>query len=252
MHRAAIVVVGLALFSANPLTGQETRPPAFVYEAYYQVDYADLDAWNQSYWKYSVPVLEQLQEEGVIEGWSQWQHQTGGADYNIRFTARTWDWTSLNTFWSEYLSRLRSAMPAAEWDAVARMIVQHRDAIWGVDQVNLNAGAQTNYVYVSTFRVNFSKMEDWDRLWDDVAAPILEAAMNEGILSGWVKLNHNTGGPHNSKILYMFDSWDDIDNLFGKMLGTMAEQHPDEWALANELNLAHDDVIWVPTTREEM
>lgn len=252
MKRAALCLIGLALVSAQPLTGQEERPPAFVYEAYYQVEYADLDDWNRQYWDYSVPVLEKLQEDGVIQGWGQWQHQTGGSDYNIRFVARTYDWASLDKFWSEYLSRLQAATPEAEWEAGARMIVEHRDEIWDIEQVHVPAGAQTSYMYASTFRVNFAEMENWDRLWNEVAAPILEGAMNDGILSGWVKLSHNTGGPHNSKVLYFFDSWDDIDDLFGRLISTLAEDHPSEWARANELNRAHDDAIWVETTRDEM
>ncbi|UCC83802.1 MAG: hypothetical protein JSW46_02390, partial [Gemmatimonadota bacterium] len=73
-----------------------------------------------------------------------------------------------------------------------------------------------------------------------------------GILGGWVRLGHHTGGPHNFKVLYMFDSWDDMDDLFQRALETMAEQHPDEWARMSEMFQAHDDAIWVPTTREEM
>ncbi len=236
---------------AQPLASQEQRPPAHVYEAYYRIDYADLDDWNQRYWNYSVPVLEALREEGVIEGWSQWEHQTG-SEYNIRFTARTYDWASLETFWDEYLSRLREAMQAEGWEASGRMIVEHRDEIWDVDEAHVPADAEINYMYASTFRVSFADMDEWNRLWTDVAFPILEQAMSDGILSGWVKLNHNTGGPHNSKVLYMFDSWDDIDDLFDRLVGTMSEEHPDVWARVNELLQAHDDVIWAATTRDEM
>jgi hypothetical protein len=76
-------------------------------------------------------------------------------------------------------------------------------------------GLDIAYMYASTFRVSFADMGEWNRLWSEVVAPILEQAMNEGLLGGWVRLEHNTGGPHNSKVLYMFDSWDDIDDLFG-------------------------------------
>ena len=165
---------------------------------------------------------------------------------------RTSDWASINTFWGEYLSRLQEATPAEEWDAGGRMIAEHRDAIWDIGEVHTRPERETAYLYASTFRLSFADMEEWNGIWTDVVAPVLEAAMAEEILGGWVKLNHNTGGPHNSKVLYFFESWDDIDDLFGKLLGTMADEHPDEWARANELFHAHDDVIWVPTTRGEM
>jgi hypothetical protein len=252
MHRAAIYFAVLALFGAGPLVGQEQRPAAHVYEAFYRISFSDLDAWNQRYWEYSVPILEQLQEEGVIEGWTQWQHETG-SEYNIRFTARTYDWASLDTFWSEYLSRLREVQSDVQWNAGSRMVLEDRDEIWDIATEHwAEPERETTYMYTSTFRVNFADMEEWNRIWSDVAGPLLQAAIDEGILNGWVKLGHNTGGPHNSKVLFFFDSWDDIDDFWGMFLGTMAEAHADDWARMTEIFKAHDDVIWVPTTRGEM
>ena len=251
MHRIAMCFAVLTLLAPQPLTGQEESAPAHVYEAYYQIGYGDLEEWNRQYWEYSVPVLEALQEEGVIEGWNQWQHQTG-SEYNVRFAVRTSDWASINTFWGEYLSRLQEATPADEWDAFGRMIAEHRDEIWDIGEVHVPPELETAYLYASTFRLSFADMEEWDGMWTDVVAPILDEAMAEGTVGGWVKLGHNTGGPHNSKVLYFFEDWDDIDDLFGKLLGTIVEKHPDEFARINELFQAHDDVIWVPTTRDEM
>jgi hypothetical protein len=110
---------------------------------------------------------------------------------------------------------------------VAGASTEHRDEIWDVGEAHVPEGLDIAYMYASTFRVSFADMGEWNRLWSEVVAPILEQAMNEGLLGGWVRLEHNTGGPHNSKVLYMFDSWDDIDDLFGKLLGTMAEARRD-------------------------
>lgn len=251
MQRALICLAGLALVGAQPVVGQEQERQAnYVYEAFYRVSGADMEEWNQQYREYSVPVLRALQEEGVIEGWNQWQHQTGG-EYNVRLAMRTYDWASLETFWDEYLSRLQEAMPEAAWQSGSRMIIEHRDEIWDIGAVNVPANMQASHIYASTFRVNFADMTEWNRMWTEVATPILEQAMSDGILSGWVKLNHNTGGPHNSKILYFFDSWDDIDDMFARLGQTMQEEHPDEMTRIGELSQAHDDVIWVPTSESE-
>jgi hypothetical protein len=252
MFRACIWYCALALFGVQPLASQEQPPPNLVYEAYYRVDFSDLEEWNRLYWTYSVPVLEALRDEGVIEGWSQGQHQTGGDGYNIRFTARTYDWAAIDTFWSEYFSRLQEVTPEAEWAEGGRLIAEHRDAIWDVERQAFVDDPEVTHLYVSTFRVNFSDMSEWDDLWTDVVAPILGEAMSEGILTGWVKLGHNTGGPHNSKVLYLFNGWDNIDDVFGKVLGTLAEEHPDQFARINEIIEAHDDAIWTLTTRDEM
>ncbi len=252
MQRIVLGVVGLMLLGAPVLVGQEARQPAHVYEAYYRVSFSDLSKWNQQYWTYAVPILQKLREEGVIQGFGQWQHETGGGDYNIRFVARTYDWASLGEFWSEYLSRLQAAVPPAEWTASSRMVVEHRDEIWDIVEVNVPDDLQTGYMYASTFLVNFADMAEWNRMWKDVAGPLLTQAMSDGTLGGWVRLGHNTGGPHNSKVLYMFESWDTIDDFFGKLLSTMAEKHPDQWAQINQLFQAHDDAIWAPTSQAGM
>lgn len=253
MQRAAMCLAGLALYGVQPLASQEQRPPAHVYEAYYRIDVDQLDDWNEQYWKYSVPVLTELRDEGVIQGWGQWQHQTGG-EYNVRFVVRTYDWASLGTFWDEYLSRLQAVTPEAEWEAGARMIAAHRDEIWDIGEVHLpeEGEMEATHFYASTFQVNFADMEEWNRLWTEVATPILDKATSDGLLGGWVKLNHNTGGPHNSKVLYFFDSWDEIDDFFGRLQETLAEEHPDAWSRISQLIQAHDDVIWVPTPRGGM
>lgn len=236
-----LLVPGLLLPAA--LQGQED--PEFVYLAFYRISYGDLDEWNRQYWEYSVPILEDLQEEGVIEGFNQWQHDVG-SEYNIRFAVRSYDWASLDTFWSEYLSRLQESNPESEG---GRMIKAHRDEIWDIGEVHMpEGGVNASHIYSSTFRFNFGDSEEWHRLWSETAAPILAEAMEEGLLGGWVKLNHNTGGPHNSKILYFFEEWDDIDDLFDTFLSDMA-QDQDQFQRTMELFQAHDDVIWVPTTR---
>lgn len=251
MRRFTLALALLGFLLPPVLQGQEAQAqeqPEHVYLAFYRIGYADLDAWNRDYWEHSVPILQDLQEEGVIEGFNQWQHDVG-SEYNVRFAVRTYDWASLGTFWDEYLSRLSEANPESD----GRMIRAHRDEIWDIDEVHMSeggeGGADAPRIYASSFRYNFADSEAWNRAWSETAAPILQEAMEQGILGGWVKLSHNTGGPHNSKILYFFESWDDIDDLFGKLLGDMAEDDPEEFDRIMGLFQAHDDVIWVPTTR---
>jgi len=242
MRRSMLGLVLLGLFLVNPLQGQE--PPKHAYLAFFRVSYADLDDWNRDYWEYSVPILEDLQEQGLIQGFNQWQHSVG-SEYNIRFSVRTYDWASIDTFWSEYLSRLSEANP----DSDGSMVQAHRDEVWDIGEVHMpEGGVNASHIYSASFRHNFADQDEWNRVWSETIAPILDEAMAEGLLGGWVKLNHNTGGPHNSKVLYFFEEWDDIEDLFGKLLGRMA-QDADQFERIMALFQAHDDVIWVPTTR---
>ena len=89
MRRDVFFLAALALLISAPLSAQEDRAAEFVYEAYYAVDMGETEQWNRQYREYSVPILSQLVEEGVIEGFNQMQHQTGGDDYNYRFVIRT-------------------------------------------------------------------------------------------------------------------------------------------------------------------
>jgi hypothetical protein len=81
--------------------------------------------------------------------------------------------------------------------------------------------------------------------------PVLADAVQEGILVGWVKLDHNTGGPHNAKILYFVDDWDRLDDLF-RNAGDSREGNADAWNRLSELTQAHDDNIWAPVSNTDM
>jgi len=236
------------LFTAPPVAAQDDQTASFVYEAYYSVNGASMSDWNRQYREYSVPVLTALVEEGLIEGFGQSQHHTGGDDYNVRFVIRTFDWASLNTFWSEYLSRLGAATPAEEWAASGRSVAMHRDEIWDIDEVHFGEGSmpEVSHMYAASYLVNFQDMGEWNDILGEALAPVLAEAMEEGILVGWVKLNHNTGGPHNAKILYFVDDWDQLDDLFSKV-GESRDGNEAAWKRFAEISRAHDDNIWVPT-----
>ncbi len=246
MLRTVTFLALCALLWTPSLLSQDQPGPAHVYEAYYRISYADLGEYNRQYWEYSVPILTELQEEGVIQGWNQWQHHTGG-QYNIRFAVRTNDWVSNQTFWAEYNSRVEDAMTAAEWDSSGRMLLEHRDEIWNIAEANVPDELATSHLYSAAFRLNVADLPEWDRIWTEVQVPIVNEAMSESILGGWVKLNHNTGGPYNSKVLYLFEDWDHIDDFLTKLLGTLAEEHPADFLKINSMFREHDDIIWVPT-----
>lgn len=245
MHRGTVLLSLLLLAGARGVSAQEAQPPAHAYEAYYKISYGDLEEWNRLFNRYAVPVLTALQNEGVLEGWAHWQHHTGG-DYNVRMTVRTFDWTAMDTFWDEYFSRLNESVPAADFDAWLRMTRAHRDEIWDVASVTVPDGLEAGYMYAAKYQINFADVTEWNGLWRDVAAPALAKLMEEGILGGWVQLTHNTGGSRNSKILYLFEEWDHMDDFFARFQQTVAAEHPAEFQRWGELILAHDDIIWVP------
>lgn len=91
------------------------------------------------------------------------------------------------------------------WERSSRITRAHHDEIWSFGgSLFADPQADIGYMYAATFKVNFGDMEEWDRLWQEKAFPIMQRSIDAGQLVGTVKLNHHTGGPHNSKVLYMF------------------------------------------------
>ncbi len=250
MRKLVALLVSLPFLAPVPGEAQEARPISHVYEAYYQVNFADIEEWNRLYWEHDVPVLTALRDEGLIQGWSHSQHDAGG-EYNVRMAIRVYDWASIDTFWAEYLTRLEEEYTAQEWERSSRITQAHHDEIWSFG-ASLFADPQVNtgYMYASTFRINFGDEDAWNHLWQEASFPIMQRLIDAGQLGGVVKLNHHTGGPHNSKILYMFEDWDQIDDFFEAVLAGLEE----DGSLNRIFRMveAHDDVIWAPVTREGM
>lgn len=247
MKRVTILFSLLLMIPTMPCGAQQVDGPAHLYEAYYKINNADLPEWNRQYFEYAVPVLEDLRSKGVIQGFNQWQHATGG-EYNVRLAIRTNDWNSVDTFWNEYLAQLQANTPEAESEAVGRMIQAHHDEIWDFAHVDVPEGLETAYMYAATYQYNFADGAEWHRIWDEVAGPIIEEAKAAGHLGGWATLDHNTGGRHNYKVLFMFEDWDHIDDFTGRVLGALAERHPVDYEKFMRMIQGHDDVIYAPTT----
>lgn len=244
MFRYVSLTLLSALVAASPAVAQQAaqRQATFLYAAYFKIGYGDLDEWNRIYHQHSVPVLRELQSEGVIEGWGAWQHSTGG-EYNWRLAIRTYNWAQLAEFWEKYLGRLQQRAP----DAMVRtgQIVQaHEDEIFNIAEAHVPSPTPAiSYLYESKFHLRFADEESWNQMWAQHAAPALEQAMKDGLLVGWVKLAHNTGGRYNWKVLYLFDSWDDIDDNFDRLISALASD-PARWNRLGKMIQSHDDVLW--------
>ncbi len=105
-------------------------------------------------------------------------------------------------------------------------------------------------MYDSSYQISFADMEEWNANWGQLVAPVLNQAMENGLLAGWATEGHNTGGRHNWKVLYFFDEWDHMDDLFGRLESAwMAEAALFERSAG--MVDSHDDIIWtavpVPT-----
>ena len=246
----ALLAIAL-MVAPSDAAAQETEDEGLLYVANFKIAYSDLEEWIGIYHEHSVPVLQQLQEEGVITGWNKWQHSTGG-EYNWRFVIFAEQWGQYDQFWEEYLGRMqeRSAEAFARANA---MIQAHTDEVWSITGINFpDPVPETAYLYESLWQIGFDELDEWNRIWSESVGPILDQAMEDGLLWGWVVLGHNTGGRYNWKALYFFEEWDDMDDMFGRVLGQLTSDAELRQQISSKIQ-AHDDVIWaaVPDPAED-
>jgi hypothetical protein len=236
-----ISCIALAVLLAPAQAAAQAEAGSQVYAAYYKIGYADMAEWIAGHFEYEVPVLEQLRDEGIIQTWAIWQHMTGG-EYNWRFAVITDEWSKFDTFWEEYLGRWEeSAKEHFDW--AGEIIQAHYDEVWDLTEVHFPEDASPQYMYDSSYQISFSDMEEWNANWAALVAPVLNQAMEDGALAGWAIEGHNTGGRHNWKVLYFFDEWDQIDDLFALLEATWGAE-PALFEQAAGMVDSHDDVIW--------
>jgi hypothetical protein len=229
------LVTGVVL---APAVGAQDAPQATeVYVAYYKISFADMSQWIADYHEHSTPVLQDLVDEGVILGFGAHMHHTGG-EYNIRQSILGNEETNFDAFWEAYLSRLIENDPTA-FERGNRMIQAHADEIWELQEVNTGDGGPARWFYDAHFQINFADLEEWNRLWDEAIGPVLEQAMADGLVAGWVEEGHNTGGRFNWKLITFYDEWDHIDDVIARFYEAVPPGDP-LWGMI----MAHNDVLW--------
>ena len=231
----SIVLLGLA---TPGLTAQDGPPSDRIYVATYNIAYSDIPAWSEAHNTYSVPILEAMVEQGILNGFNIRMHHTGG-EYTIREGYIGHADTDFEAFWDDYLARYGSAHPA-EFERVNRMIRAHEDEIWNLDAVNLSeAGGGAKYLYEAKFQVNFADMERWTQLWEEHFFPTADQAMADGLVNGYVVQSHNTGGKYNWKFAWLFDEWDDFDEVEATFFAALPLDHE-----VFGMFWAHRDELW--------
>lgn len=247
--RASSALLCLSLASttlAAPVAAQqEAGPPPMYYVADYKVGFDDLPEWTGDHHEHAVPLLDSLVAEGVIAGWSAWQHNTG-SDYNWRYVLEAEEWADFDTFWDEYLGRF----PEEALDRGAEMIRAHRDQVWNQTDARFpQSAADVPWAYEAVYQIDFSDLEAWDEYWRTTRVPHLDQMMEDGILAAYVVEGHDTGDRFNRAEVFFFESWDDIDDFWSAHLGElMADEQT--WDRVAGMIRAHDDVIWERVPRE--
>ncbi|MFN1834953.1 hypothetical protein AB2B38_006805 [Balneola sp. MJW-20] len=231
------LVVLLILFGSTGYA-QDQSVTEYAYVADFKINYGDMMDWMESHYEYTVPVLNSLQEDGIITGWSVWQHNTG-SDYNWRMVFNTSGWANINNFWNTYFER----MPAEAMESSMGMIEAHRDNIYVSAAYQYAEDANIKYAYESQFHINFSDLEAWNEVWAEKMKPVIEGQMSSGNSAGYYIGDHSTGNKYNRIQVYFFEDWDHIDDFNAALMGSMLSD-PEEWKTTGSLVQSHDDIIW--------
>lgn len=110
--------------SYGPEGGKPASP--FVYESSYHVDYGRQAEWAADFDRYGKPALERAVEEGLIEGWAEMHHDTGGP-WNVKLVYWLESWDAMD----EALIRLAEIRTElGEGMESGRTIRRHADEIW--------------------------------------------------------------------------------------------------------------------------
>jgi len=221
----------------------DTMDNDLLYIADYNISWQHIPEWTEMHHEHIVPILNELVDEGIITGWSAWQHHTGG-EFNWKMIFRAPEWDDFDVFWEEYFGRISEDVS----DRAMPMIDMHRDQIWELSELRMSESAgPVTYAYEAMYQVNFNDLDDWNRDWSENMVPVLEQVMEEGKLAGWAVVDHNTGARYNKIQVMFFDDWDHIDDVLGSMMGSLFED-PDRWEQVGGMVQGHNDEIWNQVT----
>ncbi|NNF29594.1 MAG: hypothetical protein HKO53_14865 [Gemmatimonadetes bacterium] len=221
-----------------PVAAQDGPPADRIYIATYNIAYSDIPAWMEAHNSTAVPILDAMVEEGVLNNHNIWMHHTGG-EYTMRQAYIGHADTDYEAFWEDYLGRLRAADPAG-FAATNAMIRAHEDEIFDMAVVNVTPGdAQPRYLYEAKFQIPFGDLEEWGALWEEHFVPVAEQMLAEGRVRGFVIQEHNTGSKYNRKFSWLFDEWDNFDEVEAAFFSAVPLDHE-----VFGMFYAHRDELW--------
>ena len=238
MLRRITLVLTLCGLMAPVLVAQNAPVNTRVYISLYNVRYGDIPEYTAFYEANTRPILESMVAEGTITGFGIHMHHTGG-EYTIRQRLSGTDDTNFETAALVLNTRLMESNPSG-FERQNRMIQAHTDEVWTIGHRNVPEDTGTvQYVYEAQFQVNRAELPRWSQIWEDDMYPVLERAIADDLLEGYVVLEHNTGGRFNWKILWLSETWDSMDDFEAAFFGAVPLDHP-IWLTYT----SHRDDLW--------
>jgi len=101
-----------------------------------------------------------------------------------------------------------------------------------------------SYIYATYHHCKLDKLDKADKLVEENQAPVYNAMVDEGLITGWGWMGHHTGG-HWRRINFFsapsLNALLDAQDTFGER---MDESAPKDGPQMNKICTSHDDYIW--------
>lgn len=251
MHKLPVRLIALAVLLGLPLaaTAQdaETPPQPMVYATYFTCDVTEQWLADMIVETVHKPVYDAAVTEGDISAWGWLVHHTGGTWRRAIYTIAPTIDALLDA--SDSIGEKINAANAAASRKFGEICNSHEDYIWR--SVNGSGGAGSVDVAtvpakagVSQYLVcDMAKQERADELVA-VFAPVYNAHVKEGELSGWGWLEHQVGGEYRRLFTMRGADHKSVLAAWGMIVDEMGEQHEAAFDEFGEICYTHQDYMW--------
>lgn len=118
------------LVTSSPILAQDSDVQPTLVTSFNMVPMGKVGEVNKMVDSVFAPILNGLVDEGMIEGWGQFNHAWGD-EWNLNFWYVAKDLNSFNDFWSEYVKRVGDEHPDA-FASVVKYFKAHKDNIYTI------------------------------------------------------------------------------------------------------------------------
>lgn len=121
------LIVLMFIASAN-LFGQESEQPTWLVVSQNMVPLSKVETVNKMIDSVSVPILNELVDEGMLSGWGQFNHAWGD-EWNVNFWYVAQSQSAFVVFWDEFVNRVRERHPGA-FGEIVQYFQAHKDNMY--------------------------------------------------------------------------------------------------------------------------
>ena len=121
------LIVLMFISSAN-LFGQKSEQPTWLVVSQNMVPMGKVGVVNKMIDSVSVPILNELVDEGMLAGWGQFNHAWGD-EWNVNFWYVAQSQSAFVAFWDEYVTRVSERYPGA-FGEIVQYFQAHKDNMY--------------------------------------------------------------------------------------------------------------------------